>query len=59
MQLVIVPSPTKEQDKEKTQHKDTSTPTTQSQGAPPLTTIIDQGRSEEGKEEEKTPKERE
>ena len=33
--------------------------TAQSQGAPPQITIIDQGSREEGKEEEKTPKEKE
>ena len=47
-----------EQDKEKIGQKDTSAPTTQSQRAPPLITIIDQGRSEEDKEENKTPKEK-
>ena len=56
---VIVSSTTKEQDKEKIGQKDTSTPTAKIQGAPPLITIIDQGRSEEDKEDEKTPKERE
>ena len=39
--------------------KDIFAPIAQNQGAPPLITIIDQGRSVEDKEEEKTPKEKE
>ena len=55
---MIVTSTTEEKDKEKTIQKDTTDSTTQNQGAP-LIPIIDQGSSDEYKEEEKTPKERE
>ena len=50
---VIVSSTTKDQDKEKIGQKDTSTPTTLSQGAPPLITIIDQGRTKNKEENAK------
>ena len=50
-------STVKEQEKEKTRQHDTSVTTTQSQGAPPLITIIHQSRIEENKEE--IPKEKE
>ena len=40
---MIVTKTTEEKDKEKLGQRDVSTPTTQSQGAPPLITIIDQG----------------
>ena len=56
---VIVTTTAKEKDKENTGHKDISNPTTQTQGVPPQITIIDQGRREEDKEEEKSPKEKE
>ena len=56
---VIVTTSTEEKDKEKTWQIDTSDPIAQSQGAPPRIIIIDQGRREEDKGEEKSPKEKE
>ena len=54
--IVTKTSPIEEQEKEKTRKRDTSTPIEKSQGANPLITIIDQGRTEEDKEEEKIPR---
>ena len=49
-------STTEEKAKEKTRHQNISVTTTQSQGAPPLITIIDQGGTEN---KEENPKEKE
>ena len=55
----IVTTTTEDQDKKKIGQKDTTDPTVKIQGAPPQITVIDQGSTEEDKEEEKTPKEKE
>ena len=55
---MTVSSTIEEKDKEIIGQIYTSTPTTQIQGAPPQIIVIDQGSTEEDKEEEKTPKEK-
>ena len=56
---VIVTTTTEDKDKEKIGQIDVFDPTTQTQGALPHITIIDQGSKEEDKEEDKSPKEKE